>query len=244
MISLDKLSYMSAIRMHNPNEKVCFSLSFLLLCILCNHWFISILVFLLMSFSSIFVAKISRKIYLKLLSLPLIFTMLGVLGIVFSQWDLQKEIPKEVYFLSASLLMKSFASTSCLYFLVLSTPMVDIIYSLSCCKLPSLFLELMMLMYRYIFVLLEFSYIVFVSQDSRLGYMGYKKSIHSLAKLVSSLFLGSYWKAEECFSAMESRLYQGEIKVLRMSYRSNRKNYYKIFFLLMAYVFLYYYIAF
>lgn len=244
MVSLDKLSYMSAIRMQNPNEKLCFSLSFLFLCIGCNHPLISIFVFLLMSFFTIRIVKVSASVYVKLLLLPFVFTILGVLGVIFSRWGLQVGMQKEAWFFSFSLLMKSFATTSCLYFLILSTPVVDVIYSLSCCKLPSLFLELMMIIYRYIFVLLELSYITFVSQESRLGYRDYTRSIHSLGKLVSSLFLSSYQRAGECFSAMEARLYQGEIKVLRMSYHSNPKNYYKIFFLLGVYLLVYYYAIF
>lgn len=244
MISLDKISYMSAIRMKNPNEKLCFSLVFLLLCVLCNHWIISTLVFVQMSFFTLSISKTPVKTYVKLLLLPFLFTILGVLGVVFSRGALSGNIESETWIFSWNLLMKSFASTSCLYFLILSTPMVDVIHALSCCKLPSLFLEIMMLMYRYIFVLLEFSYVVFVSQESRLGYVSYKKSIHSLGSLGSSLFLSSYQRAGECFSAMESRLYQGEIKVLRMSYQKNRNNYFKIFALLLSYLALYSYIRF
>lgn len=242
MLSLDKLAYTSAIRMKNPNEKLCFSLSFLFVCIFCNHWIISLFVFGLMSFFSVAIAKISFKVYVKLLALPLLFTIFGVLGVFFSQWGISAGNSREVWLLAFSLLIKSFASTSCLYFLILSTPMVDVIYSLSCCKLPSLFLELMMLMYRYIFVLLEFSYIVFISQESRLGYVTYRKSISSLAKLASSLFLSSYQRAGEYFSAMESRLYQGEIKVLRIAYQKNSKNYIKILLLVFCCLLVYYYV--
>ena len=45
--------------------------------------------------------------------------------------------------------------SSCLYFLALSTPMTDILNELRKLRIPALLLELMMLTYRFIFVLLE-----------------------------------------------------------------------------------------
>lgn len=232
MISLDKLAYTSTIRMKNPNEKLCFSILFLFLCIFSNDIVMSSLVFLTMGIMTVFVAKISLRVYLKLLLLPLFFTLFGVLGVVFAQWSSSLSFQENNMLIYLSLLLKALASTSCLYFLILTTPMVDIIYSLQCIRLPKLFLEIMILMYRYIFVLLEFMTIIYISQDSRLGYSSYKKSFYSMGKLVSALFLSSYQKSMECYSSMESRAYQGEIKVLDLHYRKNSKNY--VYMILMA----------
>jgi len=222
MISLDKLAYTSAIRMKNPNEKMCCSFLFLLLCIFSNHIVMSTLVLITMGTMTVIIAKIPFKLYLKLLFLPLVFALFGVLGVFFAQWNTISEFGTIFY---ESLLLKTLSSTSCLYFLILTTPMVDVIYSLQCCKLPKLFLEIMILMYRYIFLLLEFMTIIYISQDSRLGYSSYKKSFYSMGKLVSALFLASYQKSMECYSSMESRAYQGEIKILNLQYQRNPKNY-------------------
>lgn len=225
MISFDKLAYTSAIRMKNPNEKMCFSILFLLLCIFSNHILMWILVWISMGIMTVVVAKIPFPIYFKLLLLPLTFAILGVLGVFFAQWNSQlgfHSIPLIYYW---SLVLKTLSSTSCLYFLILTTPMVDVIYSLHCMKLPKLFLEMMMLMYRYIFLLLEVTTTIYISQDSRLGYSTYKKSFYSLGKLVSALFLTSYQKSMECYSSMEARAYQGEIRILHLQYQKNFKNY-------------------
>lgn len=239
MISLDKLAYTSAIRMVHPNEKLFFSLSFLILTIYCNHIAISFFVFLLMSYACIIKSKLPAKSYVKLLALPFVFTIFGVLGVLFAQW--KGSLGQEDYFGALALLLKAFASTSCLYFLILTTPMTDFFYSLKVLKCPKLILELMLLIYRYIFVLLDFANTVYISQDSRLGYASYRSSFSSLGKLISSLFLASYQKSMECFHAMESRNYDGEIQLLSLAYQKNKMNYCKVVFVVVFLLGLYVY---
>ena len=121
MSSLDKLAYTSTIRMKNPNEKLCFSILFLFLCIFSNDIVMSSLVFLTMGIMTVFVAKISLRVYLKLLLLPLFFTLFGVLGVVFAQWSSSLSFQENNMLIYLSLLLKALASTSCLYFLILTT---------------------------------------------------------------------------------------------------------------------------
>ena len=74
--------------------------------------------------------------------------------------------------------------------------------------------ELMLLIYRFIFVLTDCAGSISVSQQSRLGNRNYRTSLHSFGALASCLFIRSIRRSEALFDAMESRCYDGEIRVL------------------------------
>jgi len=116
------------------------------------------------------------------------------------------------------LCITALASVSCLYFLSLNTTMTDILAVMKKMKIPNLFIELMLLIYRYIFILLDVARHIGLSQDSRLGNKDYKTSIKSFSGLVSALFIRAMKKSRSLFDSMEARGYDGEIKVLEEHY--------------------------
>ena len=79
---------------------------------------------------------------------------------------------------------------------------------------PSLLTELMLLIYRFIFVLFETASSITVSQQSRLGNRSFKTRIRSFGKLGSSLFILALKRSGALYDAMESRCYDGSIRVL------------------------------
>lgn len=95
-------------------------------------------------------------------------------------------------------------------------------------KVPGLFIELMLLIYRYIFVLLDTAHSISVSQDSRLGNKDYKTSLKSFSQMVSALFVRSVKRSRYLFDAMEARGYDGEIKVLEEHRPINKRTVFKI----------------
>ncbi|ERM90801.1 hypothetical protein O163_14010 [Caldanaerobacter subterraneus subsp. yonseiensis KB-1] len=82
-----------------------------------------------------------------------------------------------------------------------------------------MFLELLQLVYRFIFVLLKEAEEIYISQEVRLGYKGIKNSFKSLGILTYSLFLKSYKYFQDLYIALESRLYTGDIKIVSKEYR-------------------------
>ena len=71
--------------------------------------------------------------------------------------------------------------------LALNTPMVDILNTLARLKIPKLFIELMGLIHRFIFVLLETVDTMFTAQKSRMGYASFSSGYCSLAALAATL---------------------------------------------------------
>lgn len=236
MISIDKLAYISGLKNVNPMEKLIFAMATMILCICLNNKIDSIAILLLMSFITIFKGKISFRDYIKFMLLPLAFIVIGVLTIAINVVTNEEVIFKFTIFsitigctynsilIAASLFFKSLGSVSCLYFLTLSTPVFEMLSTLRKLRIPKLFVELMGLIYRFIFVLLNTANMIYISQSSRIGYSNFKTSFNSLGKLITTLFISSYKRSQDIYTAMESRCYEGEINLLENSCKYSFKN--------------------
>ena len=112
------------------------------------------------------------------------------------------------------LCVRALAAVTCLYFLSLNTTMTDILGVLAKLHLPPLVIELMMLVYRFIFVLLETASAIMVSQESRLGNRTVGAGIRAFGGMTASLFILALRKSGALYDAMESRCYDGRIRVL------------------------------
>ena len=112
------------------------------------------------------------------------------------------------------LFFKALGAVSCLYFLSLNTPMVDLLAVLRKLRVPKLMVELMGLIYRFIFVFLETADNMFIAQNSRLGYSSLSSGYRSLGVLASTLFARAYKHSDDIYTALEARGYDGELNVL------------------------------
>ncbi|MFL0268648.1 cobalt ECF transporter T component CbiQ [Candidatus Clostridium radicumherbarum] len=244
MISIDKLSYISELRKINPMEKFIFSMFTMIVCICLNNIIVSIITLLLMSAITICIGKLSVKTYWKLILLPMTFLIIGIITIAinivqsnsellfsFNIFNLKLGTSVDSLVTALRIFFKALASVSCLYFLTLSTPVFEILAVLKKLKMPKLFIELMSLIYRFIFVLLDTANMIFISQCSRLGYSTIKLSYNSLGQLITSLFIRSYKRSQDVYIAMESRGYEGEINLLENNYKFSSKNIVIIIFL-------------
>lgn len=236
MISIDKLSYISPLKKVNPFDKFVFAFASMFLCLILNKILISLIVITLMTSITVYKGKILLNTYLKLMLLPSAFLITGILSIAmnignndnylfyFSILNLKIGCTQESLLFSLRLLLKSLSSVSCLYFLSLTTPIIDILSVLKKLKVPKIFVELMSLIYRFIFVLLETAHMIYIAQNSRLGYIDLKTSYSSLAKLISALFINSYKRSEDIFIALVSRCYDNEINILEDTHEKSYKN--------------------
>jgi len=237
MISIDKLAYTSKLRNNNPMEKFIFSIFTMILCISLNNVAYSVIITVFMGVVIVFKGKISIRSYMELMLIPMVFLIIGVVTIAINVIGSSKDVlfsftilniklgcTRESIEMSSKIFFKALAAVSCLYFLALSTPVFEVLMVLRRLKVPKLFVELMGLIYRFIFVLLDTANMIFISQNSRLGYSTIKASYNSLGKLISCLFISSYKRSQDIYTAMESRCYDGEINLIENSYKISYKN--------------------
>lgn len=236
MIVIDKLCYYSKLRYVNAGEKFAYAMATLIFCLVSRSIVIALLVLAVNGILNVKTGGIPLSRYKTLMAVPLAFLFLSTIAIIIniSKTPLDAfAIPVGSYYITGSyssilygiqLILTALASVSCLYFLSLNTPMTDIILVLRRLRCPLLIQELMLLIYRFIFVLLDIASAITTSQNSRLGNKDYKTSIKSFGSMISVLFIRAMKKSNALYDAMEARCYDGTIRVLTENYPPKKKE--------------------
>ncbi|AOY76131.1 cobalt ECF transporter T component CbiQ [Clostridium formicaceticum] len=227
MYFIDHLAYSSSLRKVEPNQKFIFSLSTMLVVLLAKNYIVPIAVILFMGIIIMKKGGTSAQNFVKALFLPFFFLVMGVLPVM-----LQVEIQEgfkiygtwKGFYDALFLVVRALAAVTCLYFFILTTPMVDTLQLLKKYKCPILIRELMFLMYRFIMLLTEITTKIFFAQKSRGGYYNTTNSRQALSQLVASLFLGLHQRSKESYQGLIARGYQGEIDLLIVEYENSPKN--------------------
>jgi cobalt/nickel transport system permease protein len=241
MIDIDQYAYLNNLRRFHPLEKMIFALLTMVITITFDSLFTSLIVILLLSLLIVSAAGVPLSFYLKLLLIPLSFLLPASAASALSisrslnEYLIYAEIGGWYLFLeyaalsaALNLFFRSFAAICCLYFLTLTTPMLEVIAVLRKLKLPEIFIEMMLLIYRFIFVLLDTADLIRLSQLSRLGYSSLARSFRSSGQLISNLFIRAYYRSKGLFTALEARGYDGKLRVLEREYNFSYKNLLKI----------------
>ena len=98
---------------------------------------------------------------------------------------------------------------SLILLLSMSTPADKLFMAAAWFKMPKTFIELALLIYRYIFVLIEELVTMKDAQRVRLGFHNWRQSMKSFSVLGACLILRAYDRAERVFEAMLVRGYAG-----------------------------------
>ena len=224
---LDDYALMSPLRHQNNWLKLAIVFFGLIIGVSCISPVTPVFIALCMSITTIVFGRVSPKFYFKLLLAPMGFAAAGVLIIAFfsgSGQDLLSfkligyplSIKVDGLELALLVLSRSISGICCLYFLALTTPMIELFAVFKASRLPESLIELTMLIYRYIFVFLEIALSIMYAQTIRLGYSNFKRSIKSIGMLTSTLFIRSLEQGDKLFLAMNSRCYNGKITVFEV----------------------------
>jgi cobalt/nickel transport system permease protein len=233
---IDNFAYNNRLKSVHPGEKLAFAFISGVLCFVPNIY-VSMAVIFIVAAVLVFKAKIPVRVYLKILFPPIFFLLISIPAVMinvvpagsdmlmdFALFHMRIGVTYGGLNTAGLLFFRSMGLVSCVYFLALTTPVPDLMMVLKRLKLPVIFLELMHLMYKYLFVLLETAGRIYVSQNSRLGYASLKSTFSSLSMLSSALFIRAYDDAEKFYTALAARCYDGELNVPENDYRIRPKN--------------------
>lgn len=221
-IEIDIYANKSDLRLWNPKLKILFALAMLTISVCSKHIWIPIYIFILLSVFTIYIGKINLVHYISFFNVPLNFAMISLISILISFSNIPNgvlSIPFGNIFLTVTktsqkealaIISRVLGSLSCLYMINLTTPLGEIIDFFKYFKTPNIIIDLMYLIYRYIFILLKTLEDLSHAAHSRLGYINYKTSIKTIGLIALNIFFISLKKASDSFDAMESRLYQVE----------------------------------
>lgn len=187
--------------------------------------YINVGIFILMVFTTTVIAGIPFNKYLKILFIPMSFLLISTITVLFSIsgndvyiWSIKIGskyigITSESIVQSINLTTRVFASMSATFFLALTTPLNNLIKVFKRLGLPGVIIELLVLIYRSIFIFLEESKEIYMAQELRFGYSNLRNSFRSTSLLIKALFIRVLLKYEDMVIALECKLYDGEFKI-------------------------------
>lgn len=238
MIGTDKYAYVSKLKNVNPLAKLCVSFISVAVCLLANSFAVSVFTIILMC--AVTTRKGGSQLcdFLRLLLPPFLFILIGCATILVGKFPQGTElligfsfgqslygITLESLLSGFRLILKALGVIASVYFFVMNTPVTDLSWAMQKLHAPQLFIELMELIYRFIFILTETMHRIHTAQASRLGYNGLKNAYYSTGTLASMVFLRAYKKSDRIYSALESRGYTGSLTTLAMHYESGKRMY-------------------
>ncbi len=222
---IDRSAYTNALSKSSPITKAFFALSALVISVSAPTFVVPIVVFIVCTFLALGLAKVKSHLYLDLFVYPTymltisciilaLFVGSGVslidIPLPWSTWS----IFKSGISMSVNTFLRVEGALSCLFFLVLTTSITDLCVLLRRIHMPQVMVEISMLIYRYIFLLLEISEKMSLAQKLRLRRSGWLSRIRSLAMLSGSLFIRTLDQGERTLIAMNARGYDGEFRIL------------------------------
>lgn len=227
----DRYAYQSRLRRVSPMPKLLLTVVALVICLCCDSVAVGLFTLLLMGVLITALGGLPLRAYLHFLKVPLIFLVIGCLTIVGGAYPAGTEMVAAIpvggslwgftldgLWLGGRIFCKALGAVGCMYFLSLNTPVTDLTMALGRLHVPKLLVELMELIYRFIFVLAETAANIRLAQESRLGYQGFRRSVNSLGTLSSMVFLRAWRKGQSIYTALESRGYTGSLTTLAGDY--------------------------
>jgi cobalt/nickel transport system permease protein len=222
---IDRYAYTNNLAKTAPATKIIFALSTLIISVAVQSPILSPFIFLINTILILNYAKIPVQVYWKMLLYPVATAILSCILIVFFfgygeplldiilPW-FSLTIFKNGVTMAITTFLRVVGGLSCLYFLVLTTSITDILITLRRIRIPLILIEMSLLIYRYIFLLLELATQMNTAQELRLGHLGWKNRIRATALLAGNLFIRTLEQGERTFTAMSARGYDGEIRTL------------------------------
>ncbi|MCD5424884.1 MAG: cobalt ECF transporter T component CbiQ [Methanosarcinaceae archaeon] len=204
--------------------KIFFGITSLFVAIISIAPIVHFLIFSIMAVATVIFAKTPLSIYIKFLIAPFFLGFFAFFSLLFfygtDYWFnislfnlIELEATHAGFNRGLLIIGRMFSSISCLLFIAFTTPMI-IIFSMINKKLPDTFVEMSMLIYRYIFILIEETAAIKHTQTIRLGYSGFKRKIHSIGMLGGNVFIRTLNHADKLMVAMDSRCYIGHLNIL------------------------------
>lgn len=220
---LEDFAQTNDLRETSPGLKLFLGLASILLCVSSPGPVAPLLVAASMSAAILVLAKIPARVYARLLLIPVSFAVMSIAvvlfvtgsgAVLFEVPGLPLAVTADGANLAVLLLARVFGGMCSLFFIALTTPMTEVFDILRRLGVPTVLIDLAMLIYRFIFILIEEAGQIYRSQVMRLGYGRFRESVNSFGMLAGALFLRTWESGEALVLAMDARCYDGRLGML------------------------------
>ncbi|MBD2436956.1 cobalt ECF transporter T component CbiQ [Nostoc sp. FACHB-110] len=242
-LQIDTLAYTNQLRKIPPEHKIIFAIATLVIS-LATHPLVQIFIALWMGIWIVIYAKIPFGFYFKLLILASFFWLTSLPALMLNSVPVMA-VPQVLtdawtgvtighYYIYISrngseqvlaIFTRALASVSCLYFLMLTVPFTEILQTLRRFGFPILLTELLLLMYRFIFILLRTATELWTAQQSRNGYRTWRIGMKSLSLLIGQLLKRTLQQYHQFYLALEARGFNDEFRVVHSRHYHPKARY-------------------
>jgi cobalt/nickel transport system permease protein len=208
---IDECAYGNAWRERHASEKLLLAGGMLALAIGLPPFPAALLIAGGMAVFSLCAARIPWRVYLRVMIVPAGFALISAAAVMVSLTsDLRLEVAPRGAQEATRILARSLAAVSCLSFLMLSTPVEEIVSLLRRLGMPAAIAEVMLATHRFISIFAETAQTMWQAQTARCGYATRRRAWRSVSLLAASLFVHSLDRARRMETALAARGYEGE----------------------------------
>ena len=230
---IDNYAYGNRLRKIDPAFKVGLASLILIVCLLSTSPYTGLVATIGIFSLTVGPAAIPAKVFGRVLLAEFTFFILATAGIAVSittasplsvnPWVLRIG---SLWFSTSSVMLQNallvisrvMGGAAAMNFLALTTPMVEVIGLLRRLRVPELLIDLMTLMYRFIFVLLESLERMVLAQEMRMGFNGWRRSLNSAGQIGANLFVEAFRRSQKLETALQGRCWDGTLRVLPQKY--------------------------
>jgi cobalt/nickel transport system permease protein len=235
---IDRYAYQSRIRHIEPAQKAGLAGLVIGLCLPLDSPAVGLVAVVWMAALTVFWVGVPWRVVGRVLLAEGLFLVLAVVGIALSFSTAPPPTFQGIQIgplwvgttpaslaLAALLVSRALGCAAAMNFLALSTPLIDLVELMRRMRVPPVLIDLMSVMYRFVFVLLESIQRMYTAQQSRLGYATRRAALRSSGLLASRLFIDAYQRSTRMQTALESRGYADDLRVLPIAYRQHELMY-------------------
>ena len=228
---LDAYAYTNHLKQLPPLQKLLFALTTLAIALLA-HPLTQAAIFVWLNVWTIGYARIPIKVYGRVLGVVSIFLLTSLPALLINAIALDKitaighnslgglVIGNWYLFVSYSglmqameIVMRSLACFSCLLFILFTIPFAELLSILRQCRFPPVLLDLLLLMYRFVFLFLDVATQLHLAQQARGGYRTRQRWMQSVALLAGQLVVRSLQRYQQFSLGLTARGFNGQFQV-------------------------------
>lgn len=202
----------------HPGQKLLLAGGTLLLSMLLPPLSAEPIILVCMALLAVVVARVPARTYFRFLGMAAAFALIGAVPLaVIASWGPsgpRLAFSRQGAETATHVLLRALAAVSCLLFLAMTTPLAAVVSWLRRLRVPSEILELMLVIYRMLWLLSDVSHKMRVAQAARLGYCGFRQSCRSTGVLAALLLCRVMNRARRLETGLAARGYQGDLNVL------------------------------
>ncbi|WP_341278848.1 cobalt ECF transporter T component CbiQ [Paenibacillus sp. FSL H8-0537] len=147
-------------------------------------------------------------------------------GWVLASWEpISLYVPEASLGLAGPIFTRILACLACMFFITLTTPFPELLQVLKRLKMPQIVLELMIIMYRFIFLLLDTAGAMLIAQRARGGQHGFRGKLQGTAAIAVRLFVKTMHRYKGLSNGLMARGFTNEIRLAPAVKRTVRLRY-------------------